>query len=288
MDKHVLLTVSDDPSCLCSLRFVCGYFQHTQALHVTLLYVAPNPRAGLSEADIVADFPLLARREATIRQQAEEALTRAAAFMTAKGFPAANIHKKVSYKQFGTATDIIQEGLAGIYDAIGLGRRGISRLEELLSESVSKQVFVTPMDIPLWVSRSTEKPLPHALLCTDGSPASLRCADHLAYMLRDEPQHQISVAYIARSTAGEQIRFVLHQARDILLGGGIAPERIHEIVLDGEDPAETILHHTQEVPYGVVGLGRTGKGETHSLHLLGSVSMRLFRHLHWATLWICH
>lgn len=288
MDKHVLLTVSDDPSCLCSLRFVCGYFQHTGNFHVTLLYVAPNPRAGLSEADIVADYHLLARREAAIRQQAEEALARAADFMTAKGFPAAGIHKKVSYKQFGTATDIIQEGMAGVYDAIGLGRRGISRLEELLSESVSKQVFVTPLDIPLWVSRSTEKPLPHALLCTDGSPASLRCADHMAYMLRDEPQHHVSVAYIARGASPEQIRHVLDQTRHTLVEGGIEPARIHDVVLDGDDVADTILRHTQEVPYGVVGIGRTGKGESHTLHLLGSVSMRLFRHLSWATLWICH
>lgn len=288
MDKHVLLTVSDDTSGLCSLRFTCGYFQHTQAFHITLLYVAPNPRAGLSQADIVEDYHVLSRREASIRQQAEAALARAADFLVGKGFPAANIHKKISYKQFGTATDIIQEGMAGIYDAIGLGRRGISRLEELLSESVSKQVFITPMDIPLWVSRSTEKPQPHALLCTDGSPASLRCADHMAYMLRDEPQHHISVAYIDRGASPDHVRHVFTQARDMLTQGGISTERIHNIVLDGDDPAEAILRHTQEVPYGVVGIGRTGKGETHSLHLLGSVSMRLFRKLDWATLWICH
>jgi len=287
MDRHVLLTVSDDSSCLCSLRFLCGYFQHTHNMHVTLLYVAPNPRAGLSEAEAITNFALVARREETIRHKSIEALSRAREFLLTKSFPAEHIHTKMTYRQFGTATDIIQEALAGSYDAVGLGRRGISRLEELLSESVSKQIFVTPIDIPLWISRSTEKPAPHALLCTDGSPASLRCADHMAFMVRAEPRHHITIATITQAPS-PATHYALHEARSVLLEGGIAADRIHEVILHGEDVAEAILRHTQEVPYGVVGIGRTGKGESHVISLLGSVSIRLFRQLHWATLWICH
>jgi hypothetical protein len=35
-------------------------------------------------------------------------------------------------------------------------------------------------------------------------------------------------------------------------------------------------------------MGRTERGETRSMHLLGSVSMHLLKHLEDAAMWICH
>jgi len=52
--------------------------------------------------------------------------------------------------------------------------------------------------------------------------------------------------------------------------------------------AETILRMAREGEYGVLATGRTGRGESRTLHLLGSVSMNLLKHLESATLWICH
>lgn len=288
MDRHILLTVSDDYSSLQAVRFVAGFFAATEYPQLTLLYVAPNPKAGLTEAEIMQDYGNLSRRESQTKSLAQTALDRAEELLVSKHFPKANIHKKITFKQLGTAKDIIQEGIAGIYDAIALGRRGLSRLEELIDDSVSKQVFTTPMEIPLWICRSHEKPAPSVLLCTDGSPASLRCADHVGFMLAKAPEHEITLLHVDCGSSLAVPEEAIAQARHMLEENGVAGRRIHQKIVKCNGIAETIQRVVKEGEYGVLATGRTGRGETRTLHLLGSVSMNLLKNLESTTLWICH
>ena len=288
MDRHILLTVSDNYSSLFAVRFAAGFFTRLDDLKITLLYVATNPRAGLTEAEIIQDFSNLSRREAQTRAQAQTALDKAEEILILKRFPKENIHKKIAFKQLGTAMDIIQEGISGMYDAIALGRRGISRLEELIDESVSKQVFTTPMDIPLWVCRSHEKPTSRVLLCTDGSSASLRCADHVGFMLKDEPEHEITLLHVVAHASSAVPKEAIAAARAMLEENGVPDARIRHEIVEGLNTADTILRVFQEGDYGVLATGRTGRGETRSMHLLGSVSMNLLKRLESSTMWICH
>ncbi|MGE4441305.1 MAG: universal stress protein [Desulfomicrobium sp.] len=288
MDRHILLTVSDDYSSLQAVRFVAGFFAAEQQPSLTLLYVAPNPKAGLTEAEIIQDYGNLSRREAQTKSLAQTALDRAEEMLVGKHFPRDNIHRKITFKQLGTAKDIIQEGVTGMYDAIALGRRGLSRLEELIDDSVSKQIFTTPMEIPLWICRSHEKPAPGVLLCTDGSPASLRCADHVGFMLKNNPRHEITLLHVATQASSADPEEAIAGARRMLEENGIAAARIHRKIVKGGSIADAILREAQEGAYGVLATGRTGRGESRSLHLLGSVSMNLLKHLESATLWISH
>jgi len=288
MDRHILLTVSDDFSSLQAVRFVAGFFATAEYPQLTLLYVAPNPKAGLTEAEIIQDYGNLSRRETQTKSLAQTALDRAEELLVNKHFPRANIHKKITFKQLGTAKDIIQEGIAGIYDAIALGRRGLSRLEELIDESVSKQIFTTPMEIPLWICRSDEKPAPSVLLCTDGSPASLRCADHVGFMLANTPEHEITLLHVACGSSPTVPEDAIAQARRMLEENGVAGRRIHQKIVKCTSITDTILSVAREGGYGVLATGRTGRGESRTLHLLGSVSMNLLKQLESTTLWICH
>ncbi len=288
MDRHILLTISDEYSAMQAVRFTAGFFANTEHLHLTLLYVASNPKAGLTESEIIQDYGNLNRREAQTKSLAQAALDKAADLLVAKHFPRLNIHQKISFKQLGTANDIIQEGITGMYDAIALGRRGLSRLEEMIDDSVSRQVFTTPMDIPLWICRGHEKPAPHVLLCTDGSPASLRCADHVGFMLKDEPDHEITLLHIRAHASAAVPAEAIAGARRMLEENGIAPGRIRQMIVEGTNTNDTILRVSREGGYGVLATGRTGRGETRSLHLLGSVSMYLLKHLESTTMWICH
>jgi len=288
MDRHILLTVSDDSSSLQAVRFVAGFFAGQEKPHLTLLYVAPNPKAGLTESEIIQDYGNLSRREAQTKSLAQTALDKAEELLVSKHFPNVNIHKKITFKQLGTANDIIQEGITGIYDAIALGRRGLSRLEELIDDSVSKQVFTTPMEIPLWICRSHEKPAPGVLLCIDGSPASLRCADHVGFMLANAPEHEITLLHVACGSSPTVPEDAIAQARRMLEENGVAGRRIHQKIVTCTNIAEAILGKAREGEYGVLATGRTGRGESRTMHLLGSVSMNLLKHLESATLWICH
>lgn len=288
MNRHILLTISDDHSALQAARFISKFFSATDNLHLTLLYVASNPKAGLSETEVMQDYVNLSRREALCRAEATTALDRAADLLINRNFPPAHIHKKITFKQFGTAADIIQEGLAGLYDAIALGRRGLSRLEELIASSVSKQIFTTPMEIPLWICRSQDKPHPHVLLCTDGSAASLRCADHVGFMLKDQTQQHITVAHIVTGTPTVMAEEIVAAARHAIEQNGVDSARIKEKIITSRNAKDAIVKLAHEGRYGVVASGRTGRGETRSLRLLGSVSMHLLKALDFTTLWISH
>jgi nucleotide-binding universal stress UspA family protein len=74
----------------------------------------------------------------------------------------------------------------------------------------------------------------------------------------------------------------------MLEDNGIAARRIHQKIVKCNSIAETILREAREGEYGVLATGRTGRGETRTMHLLGSVSMNLLKHLESATLWISH
>lgn len=289
MDRHILLTISDDPSALQGIRFTADFFANTQTFHVTLLYVAPNPKAGLTEKEIMQDYGNLKLREEQTKNTAEIALSRAEELLMNKHFPRENIHKKIAFKQLGTAHDIIQEGISGMYDAIALGRRGLSRLEELIEDSISKKIFTTPMEIPLWICRNQQAVTPpHILLCSDGSKASLRCADHVGFMLKDEPRHTITILHVDTGATPVSQKESVTGSTGMLLNNGVAPERIASLVVKGRNAHEAILKTAQEGKFGVIAMGRTGRGETHSRHLLGSVSMQILTHLDFATMWISH
>lgn len=288
MDKHILLTISDDMSAMQAVRFTAKFFHQLTKFHVTLLFVAPNPKAGLTEAEIHEDFGNLKRREERYKDLAGIALDKAADFLLNHGFASNNVHKKIAFKQLGTAHDIIQEGISGMYDAIALGRRGLSRLEELLAESVSKQIFVTPIETPLWICRNQTNFSAHVLLCTDASPASLRCADHVGFMLKDEPLHRITIVHVQTHTSSAVPAEALAGARRMLEDNGIAADRISERVVEGKNASETLVRLAKDEKFGVVASGRTGRGESRTTHMLGSVSLHLLNHLDSATLWISH
>ncbi|GAB1409775.1 universal stress protein [Desulfovibrionales bacterium] len=288
MNKHVLLTISDDASAMQAVRFLVKFFHRFDNLHVTVLYVASNPKAGLNKTEILDDFGNLNRREQHVHALAEAALQKAVEFLHVSGFPENNIHKKIALKQLGTAHDIIQEGICGLYDAIALGRRGLSWFEELVAESVSKQIFTTPIETPLWICRNQAEFSARVLLCTDGSPASLRCADHVGFMLKDEPDHQITIAHVQTQPGSDMSAQAFAEARRVLGENGIAADRISEHIAHGKTISESIVRLAKEGMYGLVATGRTGRGESKSKHMLGSVSMHLLRHLDSASLWISH
>lgn len=288
MDRHILLTISDDHSALQAVRFTCGFFRNVSTLKATLFYVAPNPKAGLSGSEIAKDYSQLSKREAAAKKAAENALSRASEIMVGKNFPKDNLDSKILFQQLGTASDIIQEGLFGLYDAIALGRRGLSRLEELLDKSVSKQIFTTPLETPLWICRQQERPEPSVLLCTDGSPSSLRTADHVGFMLKDEPEHTITITYVDTSCGSDNGLEALAKTRQVLQENSISSSRIKELVVEGKNVSEAIVTLARGGDYGVVATGRTGRGETKSRLFWGSVSMNLLRHLDFATMWITH
>ena len=84
----------------------------------------------------------------------------------------------------GIAKDILEYALTGQYDALVLGRRGISGLIEYYMGSVSSNIVQNSRVTPIWIVGSNVIPA-KILVPIDGSEYSLRAIDHLFYIISD-------------------------------------------------------------------------------------------------------
>jgi len=95
----------------------------------------------------------------------------------------------------GTAKDIIDYGRKGLYDAIVMGRRGISPLAEVFMESVTNRVLEHTNITPVWAIGGEVKSL-KIMVAVDGSESSLRAVDHVIFMLGENPDIRITLLHV--------------------------------------------------------------------------------------------
>ncbi len=279
MQKHLLLTISDDPSFMYGLRFVHNFIQDKANTKLTLLYVAPA----------MGKDPGFAQKEPTENEcelQEHTAMKHAAQRLANSGFLAENTMCKYRKKDVSTAKDIIREADKGNYDAIVLGRRGTTRLEEFMSTSVSMEILEKERGAPIWICRQPESGRENVLLCLDGSQSSLRMADHTGFMLQDE-KHSITLFYV-QNKGSKPLEEVFSEGRDALLQNGIDAGRIYERSVQAKDITSAVLQEADQGSYAVVATGYSGTRNQglFGQFSIGSVSKKLCYELQKSSLWI--
>jgi nucleotide-binding universal stress UspA family protein len=104
--------------------------------------------------------------------------------MVQEGVDESRIQTVTQPRKLDIAKDIIEYAQAGRYDALVIGRRGISSLQELFMGSVSSNITQNSNIIPVWVIGGDVAPAKF-LVAVDGSEYSLRAIDHLAFAMSD-------------------------------------------------------------------------------------------------------
>ncbi len=267
MQKHLLLTVSDDPSALFGVRFVNSFFQNKEEVKFTVLYIVPSgekiPAGGVDTCDL--------------------ALEKSMHSLINAGFMQEHIFCKIRKRMLSAASDIISEGNKGLYDAIVLGRRGISRLEELINDSVSIRVLEEKRKSPIWICRHIDPDRKNVLVCVDGSQESLRVVDHVGFILAAEEQHNVTLLHVAQEPTDTEMIF--RQSMEVLEENGISPSRVGSKVVESSNVAGTIESEAQAGRFSAVAVGYTGKGKR-GVFSIGSVSTRLCYEMSGSALWI--
>jgi len=282
MQKHLLITISEDVKLMHGVRFVGSFFKNKSDIKLNLLYV--TPRAETSTGDTIQRR--IDKKNMEIhRQRGETALGVAQKMLNKLGFPSENISSKLMFKQFGTIKDIIREGKAGSYDAVVLGKRGYALFENVFQDSVTKALMERDIDFPLWICRQSEENRRNVLLCVDGSEPGLRMADHVGFMLQSEKDHSVTLFHA--DTGEKDIDRMLQEATKMLLDNGVEKERIDVLVAPSSGVVKTILREAEKKTYAVVAVGRAGmkKGLVRGW-LVGSRSMKLLEDLEKAALWV--
>ncbi|MCF8030982.1 MAG: universal stress protein [Desulfohalobiaceae bacterium] len=280
MEKHLLVTVSDSPSHMQGVRFLSSFFGDKSQVMLTLVHIAPSrgQDPGFVERGPTA-------KECELLE--DKALRNAGRFLEESGFPQNKTLCQYRTKAMTTAKDILQEAQKGKYDAVVLGRRGTTRLEEGLGSSVSMQVLEQERSMPIWICRHIESSRSGVLLCLDGSEPSLRMADHVGFMLEGQGHHRVTLFHVPGKET-EPAEEIFSQAREVLLRDGIDASRIADREGSGRNAAKAIQKEAQEGEYAAVAVGYSGAGHKgwREKFSFGSVSKKLSYDLQGHCLWI--
>jgi nucleotide-binding universal stress UspA family protein len=290
MDKHLLVTVSEHASVLYGLRFVERFFTDKGGLRLTLFYTAPRPPALFEEKRTHETSGEIERQARQIEARGQKALTSAKGLLVRMGFSENQIDTKLRVRFRSKVADIIREAEEGLYDALVLGRRGLSLLEEAFDDSTSHGILQEKITFPLWLCRRPAGEGRGILVCVDGSEAAYRMVDHVGFVAARDTAQEVTLLQVVGPAAGREREeaAVMDRCREHLRRNGFPLERTRRRVVTSSDVTRSILREAEEGRFAAVAAGRTGTGRGFLRRVfMGSVSDTLFRKLDKAALWIC-
>ena len=309
MEKKILIAVDGSDASNYAVDYV-GLMEGAMVkeLKVTLFYVmSAIPPFLRHEAQTSREaHKQVQAMEKKYREAARGGLEAAQQRLLDHGLHKNQVEIKAQLRTSDVAKDIIFEAEQGMYDALVLGRRGVSKAQELFLGSVTNQVLQHAERVPIWVVGSRVSSL--KVLCpVDGSQGSLKAVDHMAFMLGGNPECKITLFHVEASLANycaldfgeepkEEIEGELMKSQDrcmddfysravkVLEEGGLSQEQIETKTKQGGlSVSKAILDEARKGDYGTVVLGRRGENES---SFLGHTSDKVMRKADEAAVWI--
>lgn len=209
-------------------------------------------------------------------------------------------------RNLGYAKDILEYAQKERYDAIVVGRRGLSGLFKMDAGSVTTDILEQSQVIPVWLVDG-EVASSEMLMAIDGSEASLRAVDHVSFILSGNSDVHLTLLHVTSNARNyceidleeqpnpelEEIvargdkacidQFYPHAIKKFK-DAGISEDRIKiETVKGSRRAGKTILDFAQKGNYGTVIIGRRGVNKS---FFMGSVSRYLINKISNRALWI--
>ena len=257
-------------------------------------------------------FPQFCERISVLREwemaytrAAEKIMHEAREILMKQGWPGEAVDIRLHERMAGVARDILAES-GDKYSAVVVGRKGKSKLKDLVLGSVAFKLIGTVSETPVWVVGGTPD-ADRILVAMDDSDRSLRCVQYVGRAIGPRPVHltllhvarivelyQESVDRIAGSdfehqwqeASQERVFPIFEQAKKLLFEAGVSPDRVEAKVVTGTmSRAGGILEEATNGGYGTIVLGRRGLSRVREF-LLGRVSNKVLQMAHRTTVWL--
>jgi len=308
MNKKILVAVDASVYSSNTLHYLEQLFKNVGDIHLHLLSAVScsslqSGHEWLDDLELLSKLsPEARKRYAAAKKYMNESVDR----LDRHGISKDQVTTEIKLSRTNVAADIIDVARKGLYDALVIGRRGVSKLEELIMGSVSCTVFEKCHDIPIWIvdgqvdSRTFLVPI-------DGSEYCLKAVDHLAFILKDNPYAEITFFHSAAMFAQKQsltkqecthyltdefcqihsqdhdIHF--HAPHKILADSGFPNERIfHLSTKKGMYPSRQIVRQALIDDFGTIVMGR--RGIAMSKGVFGSVTEKVVAMSENTAIWI--
>ncbi len=293
MEKKVLVAVDDSIHSKKALEYAAASSLNIKDLHYILINIQPKLSDFLldeSRTDPKARAALdrlIKRNQDTSAKLLEDRKT----LMIRKGIAEDYIETVSQPAVMGTAKDILNYAEHRICDAIITGRRGVSRLEEMFTGSVTNALIEHAVIIPIWAIGGNVKSA-KMMVAIDGSESALNAVDHVSFMISGNPDVHVTLLHVTPKLRdyctiefddkGDAIEdvivegdkrcvsdFYIH-ASNKFEQAGIDKSQIEIKEVESTlNIGRAIVNQAKKGKYGVVVVGRRGMNKT---FFMGSVS----------------
>lgn len=197
IEKKILLAVDGSLHSRIMLDYVLRIRPYLPGLSCCLFHVQRDlPPLLVEEAE--HDPKAKAQLEAISRRNADHArrvLDDGLETLQRGGIAAKAIEAVTQPRSLGVARDIIIRAETMRFDAIVVGRRGLTGLQKLFIGSLTAKLCEHTEIVPVWVVDG-ECRNDGFLVAVDGSANSLRAVDHLAFMVSGSPSVPITLLHV--------------------------------------------------------------------------------------------
>jgi nucleotide-binding universal stress UspA family protein len=198
MQKKILVAIDDSPHARQAIDYAVRMKNLIPGIGFALLHIQPPisqflldeaKRDGSAQAE-------LNRAAARNAEASRGLLANGKELMVRAGVPEAEVDLLTLPRHLGVAKDILDQAQNGLFDAMLLGRRGISSVQQMFLGSVSAHLIENSPVIPVWLVDGKVNST-RVLAAVDGSESALRAVDHLAFMLSGNPEVKIRFFHVA-------------------------------------------------------------------------------------------
>ena len=289
---RILLAVDGSNQAFEAARYVSQLFAPNR-IDVVLFHVTPkipesfwdieeDPESMLEEAAPSAS-------EHQQEKEIQELMQKARQLFLDRGVPEEAVIVKIQERQIGIARDIISESERG-YQAVVLGRWGMSLLKDFLWGSIADKLLGRLTHVPLCVVGGT----PHVgkiLVGLDASEGAMRAVDYVGTMVSE--YLQVTLYHAVRALdeeifhkAEESMESVFEEATGRLEKAGFGRNQVTTRMATGVlSRAGAIIEEALKGRYGTIVVGRRGLSSVEEFSM-GRVSNKIIHMAKELAVWV--
>lgn len=283
MEKKILVAVDGSTYSNNAVKYLGSLFAQQPEVKIHLLSIisCPNLPPGKEWMDELELMNCLSPEAQKRLRSAKTYMKNAIVKFNGLGIGPERITTEVKLARQSIGLDIVNEARQGLFDALVIGRRGITKLEELVMGSISEIILKKCHDLPIWIIDGRVDS--HKFLVPiDGSFSAMMAVDHLAHILQDNNHCQITLFHSSamlsnackiipqdfyeqwgRAWCEEHLSrpdSLFHAPKQILIDSGIQADNISWLhTSKGIEASRQILRQALIDDYGTIVIGRRGK-----------------------------
>lgn len=291
--KRILLAFDGSFHAMESARYI-GRIPTFQRMDIVLFHVFT--RIPECYYDLEPSTPMASRLreirawESQQETEIQEAVEKARRLLIEEGVPESNIQLEMHERQKGIARDLAAEAKKG-YAAVIIGRKGVSRIRDLVMGSVSAKLLEKLTFVPLIVV-GRNAGARRSLVALDRSENSWRAAEFTARMLGGT-DWEVTLASVVRGDVTECIEEaraamaeVFEKVTDRFVKSGFAREHISTRLISGaQSRAAVLVQKADQGGFGTIVVGRRGLSRVKDF-FIGRVSNKVIQLARDQAVWV--